>query len=122
MPRISFRVGLHEVEHRRVPIETTALKAAIDTAVKGLKITPMWLDVPTFYDARAGKNHYGLAFAVSKFEDSFREDLPDRSFRYRDAEIQDALRKIIAEHQVCSGSVRWDRGMGVFVFNVYLKG
>ena len=119
--KITFRDGLHDIEHQKIDVDTRGLRKDITSALKGLKIKPMWLKPATFRDSRE-RNPCGLAFAISKFEPSFIVNLPGSTFRYRDTEVQEALRGIIGRRAECSGLVRWDRGMGVFVFNVYVKG
>jgi hypothetical protein len=119
--KVTFRDSVHEVEHRKIDIDTKALRREITAAIKEHGIETLWLDPPTFFDAKEKRSPWGLAFAISKFEPSFHESMPGNTFRYKDTEVQAAPREIIRQHPECTGLVRWDRGMGVFVFNVFLQ-
>ena len=62
---------------------------------------------------------YGFAFAFSKFDDSFREDSAS-GFRYKDSEVKSALKEVIKDLGM-KELIKWDRGSGVFVFNVFVN-
>ena len=66
-------------------------------------------------------NQYGFAFACSKFDDNFKEDLRGRGYRYRDVEVKQAIRKMFQEIEGLDTKVKYDRGSGVFVWNIFIK-
>ena len=66
------------------------------------------------------EGRYGFAFAISKFDDKFRADMPNGIFRYKSDEVIQALREAIREFDL-SDEIHFDRGFGVFVFNIFMK-
>ena len=67
---------------------------------------------------------YGYAFGCSKFDEEFKVTLSQSEnrgeFRYKDTEIQSVLKKAIHKFDLAP-TIEWGRGMGVFVFNIFLK-
>jgi len=63
---------------------------------------------------------YGFAFACTKFDKNFRENIGNE-FRYKDKEVEKAIRKLFKEIKGLDGKVKYDRGMGVFVWNIFIK-
>jgi hypothetical protein len=68
---------------------------------------------------------YGFAFGISKFDDGFveKDNVGPGSmggFRYKDDEVQAVLKKLIKKLNMAP-KIRWGRGQGVFVFNIFLK-
>lgn len=61
-----------------------------------------------------------LAFAIGKSDRNFFEKIGQHKFRYRSDLIEDGLRGVIAKNDL-KEEVFWDRGMGVFVYNLYYK-
>jgi len=64
---------------------------------------------------------YGFAFACTKFDDNFRESMGRSEFRYKEKEVKQAIGKIFEEIKDLDPAVKYDRGMGVFVYNIFLK-
>jgi len=63
---------------------------------------------------------YGFGFAISKFDPNFRKPLEGTEFRYMDQEVKAVLKTIIHELDLVH-RIDWDRGMGVFVYNIWLR-
>jgi len=70
-------------------------------------------------EIKEGSN-YGFAFGISKFDEGFMERHDDLTFRYKDTEVKKVLKKLIEEFGLAP-RIEWGRGMGVFVFNIFLK-
>ena len=124
--QVTFVNGLNDVDHssrssvRRLTVQISEqLQHEITEGLKGIA-TPSFLATPTFFDRE--QNAHGLAFAISKTDEKFTEHLPDQKFRYKSAEVERVLTDIITAHsKVLSGEVRWDRGFGMFVYNIYYR-
>ena len=62
--------------------------------------------------------NYGFAFACSKFDNNFKTNLPE-GFKYNDDIVKRVLKKAIVKFEM-QPIIKWDRGFGVFVFNVFV--
>jgi len=115
--RVQFKIGLKDVDQVEIPkkFKVASLRTSIEEKLSARKITPQFLEVPTFKDGRK----YGLAFAVSKFD--FIQDLPNHEFRYRSNEVEEDLKEIITRRKDLNPTVKYDRGCGVFVWNIFFK-
>jgi len=73
---------------------------------------------------KTSDGRYGFAFGCSKFDDNFKETLSQHgnfgTFRYKDKEVKDAIKKAINKFDL-EPLINWTSGLGVFVFNFYLK-
>lgn len=81
-----------------------------------MKITPQFLPEPGFSEDDSDRE--GVAFGVAKFSSGLMEDVGVSAFRYRDPEVREALVGVIQTHGLAP-EIRWDRGGGMFVFNLY---
>ena len=69
---------------------------------------------------KSTSGQYGFAFACTKFDRNFRKNL-GHEFRYKDKEVKQAIRKLFKEVEGLDPKVKYDQGMGVFVWNIFLK-
>lgn len=115
--------SLHNVQQQSITADSTKVRADIERALgsEGFGFEPMFLDVPTFVDDAEPMHPEGIAFAISKSNKNFLEMLQNSTFRYRDSEVQEALKAIIAKNDLVP-LIRWNRGFGIFVFNLYFRG
>lgn len=111
---------LAEIEYRKHSHDVTDVVADINAglAAIGIEMCPP-ADGCSFVEKEKPARH-GVAFAVSKCDNGFVEKLSQFTFRYRDSEVQDVLRKVIEKHGL-RRVIYWDRGFCMFVFNVYFK-
>jgi hypothetical protein len=114
-----FLETLHDITHVRIPCDALTVINDIRTALKKRGITPRFHETPTFED-KWETYKYGLAFGISVWDDGFNEIFPDKSFRYRVKEVRQDLRGIVTGHELAP-IIRWGRGMGVFVSNLYFQ-
>ena len=64
---------------------------------------------------------YGFSFGISKFDKKFNVTLSNSEFRYKDTEVFAAIAAVIKRHEWLSSQYKWDRGHGVFVFNLFVE-
>jgi len=114
-----FLDTLHDITHVRIPCNAVLVVNDIQEVLGKRGITPRFHDTPTFED-KWEIYKYGLAFGISVWDDGFNEIFPDKSFRYKVKEVRQDLRSIVTEHDLAP-LIRWGRGLGVFVFNMYFQ-
>ena len=125
-PVIEIINKLHNVKHQRTKADASAAVADIERLVGAAGVKPMFLEPATFVDEMEPKHREGIAFAVSKFDKNFSEMVRPgyannpAEFRYKSDEVIDALKVIITTHDMAP-IIRWNRGMGVFVYNLYFR-
>lgn len=115
---VQFILGLNNVKHKQLD-KTIALsikESLIKNITNKLGIKLMFLNPFTFVDGTS----CGLAFAIDKLDDKFSVKLSSSKFRYKDTEVQNVLTEIIEQYDLAP-RVMWDRGNGVFVYNLYFK-
>lgn len=61
----------------------------------------------------------GFAIAVSKFDPQFSEKVGRGLFRYKHEEMLAVFGTVIAESPELLPEVHWDRGCGVYVYNLF---
>lgn len=115
--KIEVKNSLPDIDHQSIPISATAFINRVIDAVGELGVKPMLHGEPTFKTKLGGR--YGFAFALDKFDDAFNENLSDGTFRYRHDEVVEILKRLISETPELANKLCWDRGMGVFVYNLF---
>ena len=63
-------------------------------------------------------DQFGWAFGIDKTQ--FTHDLASGEFRYKTKELHAVLRKAVRKYQL-SPKIRYTRGAGVFVYNLFLN-
>lgn len=121
---IRVKTALNRVDFKKIDIDTKELKADINAALKDIGVKPLWVSPITFYDSKEGKA--GIGFGVSKFDDSFVERDSQKAgtlgtFRYKHSEVIEKLKKVIRAHPELAKLIRFDRGHGVFVYNLFFN-
>lgn len=114
---VTFECGLKEVTHKPLLRDVSPVVDALKDLGDRLDIEFLFIDPSTFVDE---ENNEGVAFAIGKSDRNFFEKVGRHEFRYRSDLIEDGLRAIVEQHDL-KDEVLWDRGMGVFVYNLYYK-
>jgi hypothetical protein len=64
----------------------------------------------------------GFSICLDKFDPAFEEtDRVRHTFRYKHAEVLGVLKAVIADTDDLSPEIRWDRGFGTFMYNLFFR-
>jgi len=120
--KVSFRTGLDNVEYIGNE-KTEELKSKIEEFLKREITEKYGIEILNKGKVDLIKikniNKYGFAFAISKFDENFKESR-EGQFRYKTVEVNKTIKKMINEFDLIP-VVGYDRGTGVFVYNIFVK-
>lgn len=119
MGLVSVNYTANDITRKKGPQIAASLRAILEP--KGIMFTNG--DREGDVNLIAGKSgrrggSYGYAFAVAKMQKGFKIDTGYHEFKYRDSVVNAAVRKVISQFDLDS-NYEWDRGMGVFVWNIW---
>jgi len=119
--KISIRIGLPEVEYKG-NANTKKLLPKVNEFLKKELVEKEKIQVSNDckVDLIKAGNKFGFAWAHSKFDNGFTAFTGPGEFRYKTKEVERVIKKMIEEFGLDT-QVKYDRGMGVFVYNVFTK-